>query len=290
MAKTQKRFRVGTEGFGYENWRGIFYPNSLSNRQFLEFYSNVFDSVEIDSSYYEIPRDSTVKNWAQSVPDNFIFSVKMPRMITHLGNLDDSNRFVLGFLKTMSLLGKALGPFVFQFSPSFRRSRAKQLLQFLELLPKDFRYAIELRHVSWFEKDSLSPLLQTIKDLRISLCCTDHPSIPRSIYVTTDFVYIRWQGQGRELQNPDQVDERTTELREWSQALLNLPASVERVYFYMNDLYAGHAPEAVNYVRRCLGLPTVDPETLWPNYGELFPNVEVQHSMTKSGRAGRKAK
>ena len=153
------RIHLGTSSFTASGWEGSFYPRGLKSSDYLAFYADHFDSVEVDSTFYACPSAKTVSGWFSKTPGNFIFSVKVPQTITHDKVLVDCDAEWKEFLDTMSLLHQKLGPIVFQF-PFFSRSIFRDreaflqcLLPFLKGLPKGHKFAIELRNKDWPDGD-----------------------------------------------------------------------------------------------------------------------------------------
>jgi uncharacterized protein YecE (DUF72 family) len=145
-------WRLGTMGFAYEAWRGVFYPETANPRQYLAPYSQVFDAVELDSTFYGAPRESTVRQWAAQTPPGFRFCPKTPRDITHergLALARGAGEAMLAFLDAIRLFGDKLGPVLIQLPPSFDPVQRPALAEFLAMLPHDVRYAVELRHRGW---------------------------------------------------------------------------------------------------------------------------------------------
>jgi len=145
----KSRIHIGTSGWSYDHWVGPFYPDGLSGDEFLGHYAKSFRTVEINNSFYHMPEKKTLRRWARTVPDNFMFSLKASRYITHMKRLKDPRKPVSKFLKTAEALGDKLGPVLFQLPPKWRVNR-ERLESFLESLPGGHRYAFELRDPSWF--------------------------------------------------------------------------------------------------------------------------------------------
>ena len=147
-------WHLGTMGFGYKQWVGAFFPAGMASRNFLAHYSQLFDTVEIDSTFYGTPKSETVQRWRSVTPSNFTFCLKTPRAITHDTPIADSVDSMLAFVDVARLLGQKMGPILIQFGPEFDYTQADQLHRFLESLPIDVRYAVEFRHRSWARKEN----------------------------------------------------------------------------------------------------------------------------------------
>jgi len=194
---------VGTSGYVYPHWRnGVFYPKNLPQGQELEYYSQHFNTVELNNPFYHLPEAKTFFNWAKRVPKNFIFAVKVSRFITHIKRLNQCQKPWKVFLERAENLGRKLGPFLFQFPPNWKKDLTR-LNEFLELLEKtdlqkkskisnrEHRYVFEFRHPSWFSED-VYQVLRKYKNT--SLCLADSPNRPFIEILTGDFVYIRMHG------------------------------------------------------------------------------------------------
>lgn len=247
-------WHLGTMGFGYEDWVGVFYPEGLRKRDYLSYYSDFFNAVEMDSTFYGTPRAEVVQRWAQLTPASFIFCPKMPRTITHDLRLEGAAEETAAFLETMRLLGEKLGPILIQFPPDFTRDEMDTLAPFLKGLPDDLRYAVEFRNRSW-HATATGELLQ---EKGIAWVSTEYIHMPQRVYVTTDFLYIRWLGRHGTYERKDheRVD-KTPRLQEWLEDIrTRQEEGIETVYGFFNDEYAGHAPATAQKFKRLVGLPT----------------------------------
>ncbi len=247
------RWYLGTMGYSYDDWKGVFYPEGLDKRDALAYYSQFFNAVEMDSTFYGTPRPEYVQRWVQSTPDDFIFCPKMPRSITHELRLEGAGEEVAHFLQTMRLFEQKLGPILIQFPPDFSRAEMGSLQAFLDALPPDLRFAVEFRHRSWHATET-GELLQA---RRICWVSAEYVHMPHRVYVTTDFVFIRWIGRHGTFESKDheRVD-KTTSLLDWLQDLEQRRADgFDTVYGFFNDEYAGFAPATCQKFKRLAGLP-----------------------------------
>jgi uncharacterized protein YecE (DUF72 family) len=151
------RLFAGTSGFSYVEWRGSFYPERLPEKQMLAHYSSRLATVELNNTFYRMPRAELIDGWAAGVPDGFTFAPKAPRRITHSQKLEGSERDAAQFLEIVGRLGDKLGPLLFQLPP-FMKKDLGRLSTFLDLLPRGTRAAFEFRHPSWFEDDVYAAL------------------------------------------------------------------------------------------------------------------------------------
>ncbi len=259
------RWYIGTMGFGYKPWQGTFYPDKLPKAQQLTYYVSQFNALEMDSTFYGTPRAETVIRWAAVAPGDFKFCPKAPREITHDLRLAPATAAVLdNFLDTMRLLGDHLGPIVFQFPPDFDAGERESLDDFLGRLPHDLRYAVELRHRSWWRDDTAALLAAH----EICWIAADYIYLPKEIRRTTDFLYLRFLGRhGQFDTKTHEILDKTTDLQNWRAQADALTAGAPLAYAFFNDDYAGHSPGTANRFKRMLGL---DVAAGPPEQGRLF--------------------
>jgi uncharacterized protein YecE (DUF72 family) len=178
---------VGTSGYSYKEWKGTFYPDKISPDAMLGFYSERFGTVEINNTFYRMPKASVLTSWSGQTPADFVFAVKAPQVITHRKRLKNASDETHYLFKTLSVLNHKLGPVLFQFPKSFRAD-PKVLEDFLALLPGQARCAFEFRNPSWLDDGLLGSL--TAKGC--SLCLADTDEEPRDeIISTTSWGYLR---------------------------------------------------------------------------------------------------
>lgn len=241
-------------GFGYKDWEGVFYPEGLNSRDYLAYYGHFFNAVEMDSTFYGSPKPEYVQRWAQVTPSEFIISPKMPRSITHERRLQGADEETASFLDTMRGLGEKLGPILIQLPPDFTYDKLGALFAYLRHLPRDLRYAVEFRHRSWHRAGTG----QLLQDYDICWASTEYIYMPQRVYVTTDFIYIRWLGRHGtyETKDHERVD-KTERLEEWvADVEERSQEGAQTVYGFFNDEYAGFAPATCQKLKRLLNLPT----------------------------------
>jgi uncharacterized protein YecE (DUF72 family) len=178
--------RIGTSGYDYPAWRGPFYPEKLAASAMLPFYAERFSTVEINATFYRMPRASTVAAWAAATPAGFVFALKAPRRITHLGRLRDVDEPVRLFCDAARGLGPKLGPLLFQLPPSFRKDRDR-LANLLVTLPPGLRVAFEFRHASWFDED----VYDLLRARDAALCIADTAEGTTPEVATAFWGYLR---------------------------------------------------------------------------------------------------
>ncbi len=181
--------RVGTSGWSYKGWKGGFYPADLPVNDMLPYYASRLPTVEVNNSFYRIPRERVLLDWAAQVPAGFCFVLKASRRITHINRLGDEDGSLAYFLKTVGVLGEKLGPTLFQCPPSLTRDMAR-LGEFLALVPRTWRAALEFRHASWFTDE----VYQALRDHDVALVGVedDDGGVPGSPLVpTATWGYLR---------------------------------------------------------------------------------------------------
>ena len=232
------RLLIGTSGWTYSSWKGVFYPSDLPSRHYLEFYAREFPSTEVNYSFYHLPRPSTYEKWAAQVPDEFIFALKASRFITHIKRLVDVEEAWATFVQNALVLGSHLGPILLQFPPSFRCDRRK-LAAFLGSAQRPVPnsrpvcLAFEFRHESWFSEETYTLL----RKHNAALCIADSPRYPQKDVLTADFVYLRFHGR-TDLFASKYTD---TELAEEARLIRQYLRDRRDVYVYFNDDAFGHA-------------------------------------------------
>ena len=219
------RLWTGTSGFSYKEWKGHFYPDKLPANRMLEYYSRRLSSVEINNTFYRLPRAEMLEKWASQVPDDFAFVLKASRRITHMKRLKDVDDPLDYLTRTaVGALGDRLGPILFQLPP-YLRADVPRLRDFLEIVPEDVRAAFEFRHESWFVDD----VYQALADHNAALVTADTGEGEAPVVATAPFGYARLRKPG--------YDE--DELAEWAAALARPEWSDVFVFFKHEDEGAG---------------------------------------------------
>ncbi len=262
---------LGTSGWSYKEWEGNFYRKGEKRK--LRAYTRVFQTVEIDSTWYRYPSKGIVMGWLRYSPPDFVFTAKMPKIITHqkkLGLVDDVQADLDNFLDIMQPLqlnGK-LGCLLIQLPPSYDYN-PENLEAFFKMLSPQFRFAIEFRNLSWMRKETW----RLLKKYGVAYTNVDEPLLPSEVHITTDFTYFRWHGRG---EKPwFNYLYKKEELEPWIPKVKKASKQVKRVYGFFNNHFHGYAPE------NCLSLM----EKLLP----LTPQqVEVKKRISKKqvGLAG----
>ena len=180
---------VGTSGYSYKEWRGPFYPEDLSNKDMLSYYGERLGAVEINNTFYRLPKTSVLESWAEQVPAGFRFSIKAARKITHFARLKSGSREPIAYLlSTLGALGDRLGVLLFQLPPNFKKD-LERLSEFLEMLPEGVPTAWEFRHESWFDDD----VYDVLRGRGMALVCadTEESGDDQPIVNTASWGYLR---------------------------------------------------------------------------------------------------
>jgi len=234
---------VGTSGWSYKHWRGNFYPDNLTEKEYLAYYSKHFSTVEINSSFYHLPQEKTVTDWTETVPEDFIFSVKASRYITHMKKLTDPEKSVSLFFESIQGFKNKLGPVLFQLPPQFEFN-PERLKSFLKVLPENYRYAFEFRDSSWF-----NPIVyELLKEKNIAFCIYNLGDYYSPKEITADFVYIRCHGPvnlGQGLYNREKIIGFSNDIK-------NYLKSGKEVFCYFNNDESGYAPQNATELQHIL--------------------------------------
>lgn len=268
MSAPAATVRLGTQGWSYDDWKGVFYPPGAKQEDRLPFYAEVFDTVELDTTFYHAPKGTIARSWDRHTPAEFRFAAKVPRAITHDALLRDVGEELDRFVRAMEPLGEKLGPLLVQMPAEFAcdEHTAADLETFLAAVPAGVRLAIEFRHASW-QRDAT---YEALRRRNVAVAWTEWRELPRVTAVTADFLYLRWLGDRREIEKYDRVQiDRDDSFRAWEADLMRVFGEVREVYGYFNNHWAGHSPASANEMKRRLGLPFVEPRERWPQ-GELF--------------------
>jgi uncharacterized protein YecE (DUF72 family) len=193
--------RIGTSGYQYEAWKGSFYPEDLSTKKMLGFYSGIFKAVEINYSFYRKPTEKILAGWAAQVPEEFRFVLKVWQRITHQKRLQETAELVEQFCAVARTLGPRLGPLLYQLPPNLKFDIGL-LREFLTGLPRDLQAAFEFRHQSWFNEETYTAL----KDFGASLCIAESDEIVTPVVFTAPWAYFRLR----------RLDYSEQQLRDWA--------------------------------------------------------------------------
>lgn len=246
MGTDGKRLRVGTSSWSADSWKGPFYPANAKPGEFLAHYSRRFDTVEIDATWYRIPSETMVRKWDRDTPEGFVFSAKVPSVITHEKRLVGCEGELKEFLRVMDLLGPKRGPLVFQFPYDFKPDQFENLQKFLSQLPAGFRFALEIRHKGWLTER----FYDLLRSRGIALVLLDLVWMPKVDVKTADWTYVRFIGDRKGIEQQTEtweklVVDRTKDMESWAPRIQKLLDEGTIVWAYFNNHYAGHAPGSV---------------------------------------------
>src|SRR5215813_2206810 len=229
MAETGKLY-VGTSGYAYKPWKGTFYPEKLPDKEMLKFYASQLLTVEINYSFYQMPKESTLEGWASNVPESFQFALKANQKITHVARLRNCESTLKRFLEVASVLqeGNHLGPILIQLPPNFKFDRVL-LGEFLSLRPRAFRFAFEARHESWYTEETYALL----RKHNTALCLAETEKDTPLDVLTAGFTYLRLRKE----------DYTKKELSAWRGKIEKWRGEGVDVYAYLKHEDAGKAPK-----------------------------------------------
>jgi uncharacterized protein YecE (DUF72 family) len=203
--------RVGTSGYSYAEWKGNFYPEKIAAKDMLSYYAGRFPTVEINNTFYRMPKEDLLNGWAGQVPESFTFVLKASQRITHIKRLKECGELLTLLFRVSATLGARLGPLLFQLPPNFRKD-VPRLEGFFQQMPERRRVAFEFRHASWFDDETYA----TLREHGAALCVADTGEEPAApLVATTDWGYLR-------LRREDFDD---GELRDWARRIREQPWS-----------------------------------------------------------------
>jgi uncharacterized protein YecE (DUF72 family) len=218
---------IGTSGYNYPEWKGSFYPPDLPAAKMLPYYSARFSTVEINYTFYRMPTAKLVNGWAAQVPDEFRFTLKAPRRITHDRRLRDVADPVRAFCEAAAELGPRLGALLFQLPPNFKKDLTV-LNEFLDVLPPRVCGAFEFRHDSWLDEEVYARL----RDRNLALCIADSEKRSTPVIATADYAYLRLRDEG--YQEPD--------IAQWADTVRDLSTRCKDVFVYFKHEDEGKGP------------------------------------------------
>jgi uncharacterized protein YecE (DUF72 family) len=246
-AGDQRSIRIGCSGWNYAHWRdGVFYPPRLPASKWLEHYAQFFDTVEVNSTFYRLPRRASVARWVEQSPKNFCFAIKGSRYLTHIKRLNDMGLGLQRFYACIDPLVRSakLGPILWQLPPNFKRDDGR-LANALERLPGEQRHAFEFRDASWFHED----VYALLREHRVALVIGDRPEVHsfQTHVLTADFTFVRFHSGTRGRRG----NYSEGELEEWAQRIERWPVDV---YAYFNNDWEGFAPRNALWLKGRLGV------------------------------------
>ncbi len=246
-----EKIHIGTMGWSYDFWIGSFYPEGSDN--LLGEYARNFDTVEIDNTFYRIPSRDTVLKWKEETPDDFIFSAKFPRKITHIKKLLDCKEELEVFIDHISLLDDKLGPLLLQLPPDFKPENFEILKDFLAGLPDGYRFAVEVRNKKWLDERFYGLL----RDSGVALVLVDHLWMPEMNTITADFTYIRWEGDRKKVKGTlGKVErDRSRDILNWAGKIKGFMDDQMEVFGFFSKSYSGYPPGDVKMLLELIHNP-----------------------------------
>ncbi len=223
---------IGTSGWHYKHWRGPFYPEKFSASKMLDFYVRHFDTVEINNSFYKLPTEAAFEVWRDGTPPKFCFAVKGSRFLTHMKKLKDPEEGIARFMERVEVLGRKLGPILFQLPPWWAVN-VERLDAFLAALPRKRLYGFEFRNLTWHHPD----VYAVLRKHNAAFCLWELAGVRSPIEVTADWTYIRLHGPG----GPYQGSYSDEALAEWAARIRQWKRSMRVVYAYFDNDQAAYA-------------------------------------------------
>jgi uncharacterized protein YecE (DUF72 family) len=268
MSGKLSQIHIGAQGWNYDDWVGSFYPRGTRAVDYLDLYTRVFDTVEIDSSFYAIPSENSMRSWRDRAPDGFTYSLKLPQEITHRQRLFGCQEILKEFCERAGCLGEKLASILIQLPPDFSPRSWNALENFLPLLPREMKFAVELRDRSWLSDEVIERLLGLLAEHRVALALADSKWVPGELSInlidrpTAPFAYVRWLGP-RVLTEFSRIQiNRDRELSAWAEGLQALRQRVDVIYGYFNNHYQGHSPASCNQLKVLIGQTVIEPDSL----------------------------
>jgi uncharacterized protein YecE (DUF72 family) len=227
-----RRIHVGTSGWSYAHWRGPFYPSDLPEGEWLAYYGERLHTVEINNTFHQLPTQATLRGWREAVAEDFVFSVKASRFITHMKKLREPEVTLANFFERIAALAPRLGPILFQLPPRWRLD-LERLRHFLAALPGEYRYAFEFRDRSWWNP----AVYDLLAHHEIAFCIHDLGGMLSPREVTSDIVYVRLHGP----EGPYRGCYDSATVAAWVEAFSGWAAQGRAVYCYFDNDQRGYA-------------------------------------------------
>jgi len=226
--------RIGTSGFHYKHWLGSFYPPKTPASGMLKFYLQHFDTLELNNSFYRLPLVSSLENWRDATPADFVFAVKASRFITHNKKLRDPENALDNLIPRIMHLAPKLGPILFQLPPKWGIN-LERLQEFLAALPTELNYAFEFRELSWMKPE----VTDVLKRCNAAFCIYELAGYHSPMHVTADFTYVRLHGPDANKYQGNYSDDR---LGWWARQIESWAKTQKAIYVYFDNDQAGYAP------------------------------------------------
>jgi uncharacterized protein YecE (DUF72 family) len=237
--------RIGTSGWHYKHWVGTFYPPRTPGSKMLAHYCERFDTVELNNSFYHLPKKSSLESWRDSTPAGFCFAAKGSRFLTHMKKLKDPEQGLARFLDAIEVLEHKLGPILFQLPPNWELD-LQRLADFLSFLPKEHRYAFEFRNATW----SVPQIYELLERHNVAYCMFHLAGIHSPIQITANFVYVRLHGPGGKYQGSYSGQA----LSEWAKRIEKWRRELKAIYVYFDNDQEGYAAKNAMRLNELIGL------------------------------------
>ena len=238
------KLHIGCSGLQYDHWKGLFYPDDIAKKYWFAHYKNYFNTVEINASFYHLPKKLTFEKWKNEVEDNFIFTVKGSRFVTHMKKLNDPEESVQKFYDHAVFLGDKIGSVLWQLPPQLHADEDK-LTTFCKALDKNFKNVIEFRHGSWFD-DKYYAIL---KKYNVGCCIISANGIPEVFIETSKVAYVRFHGLEYKWYRYNYSDK---ELENYASKINTLKA--KEIFVYFNNDFEAHAVNNALQLKKILNV------------------------------------
>ena len=242
------QIRIGTSGWHYKHWVGRYYPGDIRPEHMLEHYLQDFDTVELNNTFYQLPKESSFQAWRQAAPAKFLFAVKGSRFITHMIKLKDPDRGISNFMPRAELLGRKLGPVLWQLPPGWKVN-VERLEEFLSRLPKKIRYAFELRNPTWMTDE----VYEVLRKYNAAFCIYELAGYVSPIEITADWTYIRLHGPTPFKYQGSYTDRQLTA---WAKRIEEWKSKLAAAYVYFDNDDSAYAVDNAMRLKELVGIGT----------------------------------
>lgn len=239
---------IGTSGWSYKGWEKTFYPSKVPVREHFKYYATQFPTVEVNLTFYRLPKPAMVQGWINKAPSGFVYAVKGSRFITHMKKLTGLDGAVDRYFERIEPMRHLVGAVLWQLPPMLRNDPVR-LESFLKVLPAGYRYAVEFRHGSWLNRDTYDILTEH----RAAFVSVSSLAMPVDLTVTTDLVYIRFHG----LQGGAAHDYTEEELEPWARHIRRQSRLGRTVFAYFNNDWNVRAPANARLLMAMTGSGTI---------------------------------
>jgi len=239
------RLWIGTSGWSYKHWIGNFYPERCAASKMLPWYFERFDTVELNNSFYHLPKQAALECWRDSTPDGFCFAAKGSRFLTHMKKLKDPEQGLQRFFEHLDVLQHKLGPILWQLPPNWELD-LERLSTFIDCVPRYRRHAFEFRNPTW----NVPSVYELLKRSNMAYCAYHLAGFESPIEITADFAYVRLHGPGGKYQGTYD----TGALKAWADRIQQWRRELKSVYVYFDNDEAGHATRDARRLKELLGI------------------------------------